>query len=113
MHLRTFLHIFTFCLAFFGASGVIIAFLSIFFRFSRPKPDARRGNGAGGGGEQPLFFMILVRTDLRIGVSGAKFDAEADFEVRLPLAPPKPRENSEKRKSRSKKSLICFFGAEK
>ena len=40
--------------------------------------------------------MILGRTDLRIGVSGAKFDPEADFEVRLPPAPPKPRENIEK-----------------
>ena len=34
--------------------------------------------------------------DLRIGVSGAKFDARADFEVRLPPAPPKPPENIEK-----------------
>ena len=41
--------------------------------------------------------MISGRTDLRTGVSGAKFDAEADFEVRLPLAAPKPRKNSEKR----------------
>ena len=41
--------------------------------------------------------MIFERTDLRTSVSGAKFDAEADFEVRLPLAAPKPRKNSEKR----------------
>ena len=41
--------------------------------------------------------MISGRTDLRIGASEAKFDAEADFEVRLPLAAPKPRKNSEKR----------------
>ena len=27
--------------------------------------------------------MIFGRTDLRKGVSGAKFDAESDFEVRL------------------------------
>ena len=39
---------------------------------------------------------ILGHTDLRTGVSEAKFDAEADFEVRLPPAPPKPRENHEK-----------------
>ena len=36
------------------------------------------------------FLMISVHTDLRMGASGAKFDAEADFEVRLPLASPKP-----------------------
>ena len=42
------------------------------------------------------FFAILGYTDLRIGVSGAKFDARADFEVRLPPACPKPPENTEK-----------------
>ena len=30
--------------------------------------------------------MIFGRTDLREGVSGAKFDAESDFEVRLAVA---------------------------
>ena len=40
--------------------------------------------------------MIFGRTDLRIGVSGAKFDAESDFEVRLAVAPQKPGQNSEK-----------------
>ena len=40
--------------------------------------------------------MILGRTDLRIGVSGAKFDAEADFEVRLAVAPPKLGQIDEK-----------------
>ena len=39
--------------------------------------------------------MISGRTHLRTGVSGAKFDAEADFEVRLPLVAPKPCKNSE------------------
>ena len=33
--------------------------------------------------------MIFGRTDLRIGVSGAKFDAESDFDVRLAVAPQK------------------------
>ena len=33
---------------------------------------------------------------MRIGASGAKFDTEADFEVCLPPALPKPRENIEK-----------------
>ena len=40
--------------------------------------------------------MILGRTDLRISVSGAKFDAEADFEVRLPVAPQNPGQNHKK-----------------
>ena len=32
-------------------------------------------------------FMIIGRTDLRMGVSGAKFDAEVDFEVHFTPAP--------------------------
>ena len=40
--------------------------------------------------------MISGRTDLRIGVSGAKFDAEADFEIRLAVAPQKPCRNDAK-----------------
>ena len=40
--------------------------------------------------------MIFGRTDLRKGVSGAKFDAESDFEVHLAVAPQKPSQNSEK-----------------
>ena len=40
--------------------------------------------------------MILGRTDLRKGVSGAKFDAESDFEVRLAVAPQKPSQNCKK-----------------
>ena len=43
-----------------------------------------------------LFFMIWGRTDLRIGLSGAKFDAESDFEVRLAVAPQKPSKNNKK-----------------
>ena len=35
---------------------------------------------------QVLIFMIFGRTDLRKDVSGAKFDAEADFEVCLAMA---------------------------
>ena len=39
------------------------------------------------------FSVSLVssfgRTDLRKGISVAKFDAESDFEVRLAVAPPK------------------------
>ena len=43
-----------------------------------------------------LIFMIFGRTDLRKGESGAKFDAESDFEVRLAVAPQKPGRNNEK-----------------
>ena len=44
-----------------------------------------------------LFFTISGRTDLRISLCRAKFDDEADFEVRSPLAPPKPCQNCKKR----------------
>ena len=40
--------------------------------------------------------MILSRADLRKVVSGAKFDAESEFEVRLAVAPPKSIKNNEK-----------------
>ena len=42
---------------------------------------------------------IFGRTDLRKGVSEAKFDAEADFDVKKSLAPPKSAENREKAKT--------------
>ena len=42
------------------------------------------------------MFIIFGRTDLRKGVSRAKFDAESDFEVHLAVAPQKPCHNSEK-----------------
>ena len=42
--------------------------------------------------------LIFGRTDLRKGVSEAKFDAEADFDVKKCLAPPKSAENREKPK---------------
>ena len=47
--------------------------------------------------ETPIFG----RTDLRKGVSEAKFDAEADFDVQKCLAPPKSAENREKPKTKS------------
>ena len=64
---------------------------------TRPKPGTRHGDRVGGGFVAGIFFTIAGRTDLRIGVSGANFNDEADFEVRLPLAPPKPDENCENR----------------
>ena len=48
------------------------------------------------------FYRIFGRTDLRISVSRAKFDAESDFEVRLAVARQKPDQNNEKLILRSK-----------
>ena len=45
--------------------------------------------------ETPIFG----RTDLRKGVSEAKFDAEADFDIKKCLAPPKSPKNHEKSKN--------------
>ena len=64
-------------------------------------------------------MAILGHTDLRRGVSEAKFDARADFHVQKSLAPPKSAENHEKpKKNREKNSnknlffLDFFFDSE-
>ena len=44
--------------------------------------------------------MIFGRKDLRISLSGPKFDAEADFDVRFAAARPNPSQISEKRNFR-------------
>ena len=49
---------------------------------------------------------IFGRTDLRKGVSEAKFDAEADFDVNKCLAPAKLVENREKAKNKSEKFFV-------
>ena len=49
---------------------------------------------------QTVFFLIFGRTDLRIGVSGANFDAEIDFEVHFASAPQKPDEIAKNLSSR-------------
>ena len=60
-------------------------------------------------------MAILGRTDLRRGVSGAKFDAQADFDVKKSLAPPKSAENLQKPKkvreknSKKKKCFVDLF----
>ena len=41
------------------------------------------------------FFVIFGGTDLRMSLSGAKFDAEADFEVRSAIVPPKAHQIDE------------------
>ena len=45
--------------------------------------------------------MIFDRTDLRISLSGVKFDAEADFDVRFAAARQNPRKIGEKQNFRS------------
>ena len=53
--------------------------------------------------------MIFNRTDLRKAVSGAKFDAESNFEVRLAVAPSKSVENCKKLISKIEKiPKKCF-----
>ena len=55
-----------------------------------------------------LIFIIFGRTDFRKGVSGAKFDAESDFDVRLAVALQKPGQQCEKTIFRSK-NIGDFF----
>ena len=59
--------------------------------------------------ETPIFG----RTDLRKGVSEAKFDAEADFDVKKCLAPPKSPENHENRKKSRTNFRKQIFGVKK
>ena len=60
-------------------------------------------------GGKIIFATKFGRRDLRKGLSGAKFDAEADFEVRLPLDPPKPKENCEKQNFQKRFFVKMFF----
>ena len=48
-----------------------------------------------------IIRTIFGRTDLRISLSRAKFDEEADFEVRSAMARPKPCQIDKKRNFRS------------
>ena len=57
--------------------------------------------------------MIFGRTDLRISVSGAKFDAEADFEVRFAVGLQKWDKNYEKLNCRFKIFGEFFLSASK
>ena len=57
--------------------------------------------------------MIFGRTDLRISLSGAKFDAEADFDVRFAAARPNPRQISKKQTNSWENFAETFFGASK
>ena len=57
--------------------------------------------------------MIFRRPNLWISQSRAKFDEEADFEVRSALDPQKAHVFGEKRNFDPKFSPIIFFGVEK
>ena len=61
-----------------------------------------------------MFSVKLDRTDLRISLSRAKFEVEADFDVRLAVGRPKPHLLAEKRNFRSENFAEHFFlGVEK
>ena len=57
--------------------------------------------------------FLDVQTSVRISLSRAKFDVEADFEVRSAVAPPKPCQISEKRNFRSEIFVEKKFSASK
>ena len=59
------------------------------------------------------FFVMFGRTDLGISLSGAKFDAEADFDVRSAVAPPKPYQIDQKLIFRSEIFAETNFSAPK
>ena len=59
-----------------------------------------------------MIVMIFGRIDLRISLSRAKFDEEADFEVCSAVAPQKPGLLGEKRNFRSKNIADFFSGVE-
>ena len=54
------------------------------------------------GATTDLFFMIFGCTELKIGPSRAKKSEEFDFEVRLPVQPPKLAQKGETSVSRPK-----------
>ena len=57
-----------------------------------------------------MFSVKLDRTDLRISLSRAKFDARTDFDVRSAVEPRKPRQIGKKQIFRSKNFVEQFFG---
>ena len=63
--------------------------------------------------EKFLDLIIFGRTDFRISLSGAKFDEEADFDVRLAAGPPKPHQINENLTFRSENFAEKNFVASK
>ena len=59
------------------------------------------------------FFAISGRADVRIGVSEAKFDVEADLDVKKSLSPPKSAENHEKPSKNRENKIRKNFPASK
>ena len=57
--------------------------------------------------------MIFGRTDLRISVSEAKFDAESDFEIHFAVASQKHRKKWVKMHFRSENFADFFFSGVK
>ena len=53
-----------------------------------------------------LIQTIFGCTDLRMNLSGAKFDAEDDFDVRSAVFPPKPHQINEKLMYDTKKVFL-------
>ncbi len=64
-------------------------------------------------GLEKWFLMIFGRTDLRISLSGTRFDEEADFDVRSAVGPPKPHQIHEKLIFRSDNFAENVFSASK
>ena len=60
-----------------------------------------------------IFSMVFCRTNLRRGLSGAKFDARFEFEVHLAVAPQKPGQTCEKLNFSARKILDFFFRRQK
>ena len=56
-----------------------------------------------------IELTIFGHTDLRISLSGAKFDEEADFDVRSTVGPPKPHQVEENLTFRSENFARNFF----
>ena len=60
-----------------------------------------------------IFSMVFCRTNLRRGLSGAKFDARFEFEVHLAVAPQKPGQTCEKLNFSARNLRDFFFSASK
>ena len=60
-----------------------------------------------------MYFPLFIRIDLRIGLSEAKFDVEADFDVEKSKIGPKSAENHEKPQKNREKFSEKIFSASK
>ena len=61
----------------------------------------------------PAFSKFFGRTDLRINLSGAKFEEEADFDIHSARGPPKPAQIDENLTFRSENFADTKFSASK